>query len=377
MVIGLLGLGTVGGGVYEMLTARTDLRVKYVCCLEQPVLPVGKLTRDFGEILSDPEVDAVVEVMGGLHPAKELVFQALRAGKHVVTANKKLLAECYSELLAAAAEQGVALRCTAAVGGGIPWLNALERVKRADVIREFSGIMNGTTNYILDLMQTSSVSFDDALSQAQALGYAERDPSTDIDGEDTQNKLVVSVNIAFDACIGKSDILVRGIRGVSAEDVETFRRHGLCCRFIASAIREQGVISAVVQPTLVRQNDMASAVHSNYNLITCVSRHAGKQSFYGQGAGRYPTAYNVVVDLLDVQAGKRGFYSAQCLPATVDNSALCCRFYVRAGKPHPWLQAHTESVWESGVVTAPVPVQELHAWAAAHPDACLFFAALR
>lgn len=377
MVIGLLGFGTVGGGVYEMLTSRADLRVKYVCCLEQPVLPVGKLTRDFDEILSDPEVDAVVEVMGGLHPAKEFVFRALKAGKHVVTANKKLLAECYAELLTTAAEHGVALRCTAAVGGGIPWLNALERVKRADVIREFSGIMNGTTNYILDLMQTSATGFDEALSQAQALGYAERDPSSDIDGEDTQNKLVISANIAFDACIHKSDVIVRGIRGITAQDVETFRRHGLCCRFIATAMREQGVISTVVQPTLVRGNDMAAAVHSNYNIITCVSRHAGRQSFYGQGAGRYPTAYNVVVDLLDVQAGKRGFYSAQCLPATVDNGALRCRFYVRTNAPDAWLQEHTETTWESGVITSPVPVPELHGWAAANADPGLFFAALR
>ena len=184
MVIGLLGFGTVGGGVYEMLRDRMCMDVKYVLCLENPDGLAGKLVRSVDQILSDDTVDTVVEVMGGLHPAREFVLQAMAAGKNVVTANKLLLAECYEELTKAAAQNHVALRCTAAVGGGIGWLTALERCKRTERVHELTGIMNGTTNYILDTMQTRGVSFADALHQAQELGYAERDPAADIDGED-------------------------------------------------------------------------------------------------------------------------------------------------------------------------------------------------
>ena len=235
MVIGLLGFGTVGGGVYEMLRDRMCMDVKYVLCLENPEGLAGKLVRSVDQILSDDTVDTVVEVMGGLHPAREFVLQAMAAGKNVVTANKLLLAECYEELTEAAAQNHVALRCTAAVGGGIGWLTALERCKRTERVHELTGIMNGTTNYILDTMQTRGVSFADALHQAQELGYAERDPAADIDGEDILNKLVVSANVAFDALLQKADVPVFGIRSVQLADMQTFRERGWCCRLIASA----------------------------------------------------------------------------------------------------------------------------------------------
>ena len=379
MVIGLLGFGTVGGGVYEMLRDRMCMDVKYVLCLENPEGLAGKLVRSVDQILSDDTVDTVVEVMGGLHPAREFVLQAMAAGKNVFTANKLLLAECYEELTKAAAQNHVALRCTAAVGGGIGWLTALERCKRTERVHELTGIMNGTTNYILDTMQTRGVSFADALHQAQELGYAERDPAADIDGEDILNKLVVSANVAFDALLQKADVPVFGIRSVQLADMQTFRERGWCCRLIASAEHYGEGVCAVIEPTLVRATDMEAAVHSNFNLISFISPNAGKQSFYGQGAGRFPTAYNVVQDLLDVAAGKKAFYAPLGARLPVDNDSFVRQYYVRTTLDDPFLSANVAEIWPTGIVTAPLSAKRMHAWAddALERDPGLFFAALR
>ena len=185
MNIGLLGFGVVGGGVWELAAERDDICVKRVL-LRSPKagLPESAVTFDVNDILNDDTIDTVVEVMGGLHPAYEYVTAAMERGKHVVTANKALIAAYYTELTALAAKQGVALRCTAAVGGGIPWLVNLERVKRLDTVCAVGGIMNGTTNFIMDAMHKADVDFPAILKEAQALGYAEADPSADLDGDD-------------------------------------------------------------------------------------------------------------------------------------------------------------------------------------------------
>ena len=197
MNIGLLGFGVVGRGVYDMLADRDDIRAAWVLCRRDLGELTARTTYDIQDILSDPAVDTVVEVMGGLHPAYEYVAAALRAGKNVVSSNKYLMCRYYDELNALAKEYGAALRCTAAVGGGIPWLTNLEKAARANHISRVWGILNGTTNYIMDAMHSSDVDFADVLAQAQALGYAEADPSADIDGLDIQRKLILSANVAF------------------------------------------------------------------------------------------------------------------------------------------------------------------------------------
>lgn len=373
MVIGLLGFGTVGGGVYELLRRRTDMKIKYICCLEDPQGLTATLTRNADDIFSDPEVDTVVEVMGGLHPAKEFVTKALSAGKNVITANKLLIAECYRELTELAREKGVALRCTAAAGGGIPWLTALERCKRADTVHSVSGIMNGTTNYILDTMHRQEVDFSEVLAQAQRLGYAEADPSADIDGSDIQNKLVISANIAFDVLLEKKDVPVLGIRHITAADIQTFRAHGLCCKLLASAIRREGKIAAFAEPTLVSAEQPEAAVPSNFNLISFTAENAGKQSFFGQGAGRFPTAYNVVEDLIDVAGGIRHFYTSVTEPATVDNETVTHQYYIRTDSRLP--EGLIAERWQTGIVTKPVCVAWLHRWADAQ-DSPPFAAAI-
>lgn len=210
MNIALLGFGVVGSGVYEWCRDREDLHVRRVLVRSEKPQIADIATHDFEDILHDDSIDIVAEVMGGLHPAYEYVTAALKAGKHVVTANKALIAAYYQELTELAKAQGKALLCTAAVGGGIPWLVNLARCKKLDTICRVGGIMNGTSNFIMDAMHKSPVSFPAILKQAQELGYAEADPSADIDGDDIRRKLVISANIAFDALLREEDIPMFG-----------------------------------------------------------------------------------------------------------------------------------------------------------------------
>ena len=367
MNIGLLGFGVVGRGVYEITEKRDDMQVKKVLCLEDIRLPDAQAVKDIRAIVEDDTIDTVVEAMGGLHPAFDFVRAAIEAGKNVVTSNKALVCTFYDELLPLVKEKGVYFRCTAAVGGGIGWLSELERSRRVQTIDRVGGIMNGTCNYILDSMTRLGLTYDEALKQAQSLGYAEANPATDVDGIDTWHKLILSSNIAFGISLDSATVPAAGIRSISAADVEAFRAHGRVCKLISTGCRTEAGISAYVQPTLVDAGSPEGAVPLNYNLITFVGQTSERMSFYGQGAGRYPTAYNVVQDLVDVLSGK-GFYAPYGAPQAADNAGTL-RYYVRGG----WDGAAEED-WGAGIVTAPVSVAQMHAWLKEHPDA--FIAAL-
>ena len=364
MNIGLLGFGVVGGGVLELARDRRDITVSRVL-LRSPKdgLPEDAATYDFRDILEDDAIDTVVEVMGGLHPAYEYVTAAMERGKHVVTANKALIAAYYRELTALAREKGVALRCTAAVGGGIPWLVNLARVKRLDTVCAVGGIMNGTTNFIMDAMHKSPVDFPSILKEAQALGYAEADPSADIDGDDIRRKLCISANIAFDAVLDETVIPTFGIRTVTAEDIAAFKIHGFVCRLLAHAAVTDGGVCAYVEPTLVDAGEPEAAVPANYNLISYTAERIGRQSFFGQGAGRFPTAANVVQDCLTILAGDKSFYTEQAVPAAPDGAAEAHPYYVRTAAPDSFLRSVTADTWGSGVVTGAVNTYEMLAWA--------------
>ena len=360
MKIGLLGFGVVGRGVYDILADREDVSVGKILCRRDLGALSAPTTRDMADIVNDPEIDAVVEVMGGLHPAYEYVEAALKAGKHVVTSNKHLLCHYYRELTALAKAHGVTLRGTAAVGGGIPWLTNLEKASRADRIRKVSGIMNGTTNYIMDAMNKSDVDFGEVLRQAQELGYAEADPSADIDGWDIQRKLIISAGVAFGVCLKEEDVPVFGIRNVNAGDIRRFKAHGRTCKLIASAEKLSDSVAAYVEPTLLTADALEAAVPANFNLISFDAEYAGKQSFFGQGAGRYPTAYNVVQDLLDIAGGKQGFYTDEFIAAETNNAGALHPYYVRTAAKLPELEAVVREDWDGAVITLPVSVAQMH-----------------
>lgn len=360
MRIGLLGFGTVGRGVYDILSDREDISVGAVLCRRDLGGISARTTRDMADIIADPEIDTVVEAMGGLHPAYEYVEAALKAGKNVVTSNKYLLCRYYRELTALAKAHGATIRGTAAVGGGIPWLTNLERASRVDRIKKISGIMNGTTNYIMDAMNRRDVDFGEVLASAQELGYAEADPSADIDGWDIQRKLIISAGVAFGVCLSEEDVPVFGIRSVTAADIRRFRARGLTCKLIASAEKLTDSVAAYVEPKLLTAEAIEASVPANYNLISFEGEYAGKQSFFGQGAGRYPTAYNVVQDLADIASGVRGFYTDHFLAAATNNAGALHKYYVRTAAQLPELEAIVREDWDGAAVTLPVSVGQMH-----------------
>lgn len=379
MNIGLLGCGVVGGGILDFCAGRADLTVTKVL-VRRPRPDLGALAvTDIADIVNDEAIGIVAEVMGGLHPAYEYICAALKAGKHVVTANKAVISAYYPELTGLARECGVSLRCTAAVGGGIPWLTNLERCKRLDSICELGGIMNGTTNFIMDAMHASPVSFPEILKQAQELGYAEADPSADIDGDDVRRKLTISANIAFDALVQEEDIPMFGIRTVTDGDIRAFKAHGFVCKLLATAKAAEGGVCAFIEPTLVDSHDLEAAVPKNFNLITYCGEKVGRHSFFGQGAGRYPTAFNAVEDCLDIVAGKPGFYTQAMKPAPVLCGGEAHPYYVRTACPDAFLQSVTVEQWGDGVVTACVSVEEMLRWGRAQlaKDPGCFLAGIR
>lgn len=379
MRIALLGLGTVGYGVYEFLQKRSDMEVACALSLVVPDGVTCPIAKSIDDILSDESIDTVVEVIGGLHPAYEWVKGALSAGKNVITANKLLIARHYSELVALSKERGVALRCTAAAGGGIPWLTSLKRCAEQEPVIRISGIMNGTTNFILDTMHRTGGSFADALKEAQRLGYAEANPADDLNGADIRRKLVISSNIAYGGVVNEDDVAVEGIEHIQDVDINAFKRMGRVCKLIAASRKLDGCIAAYIEPSLVPPSMPESAIPDNYNLISLTGQHIGKQSFYGQGAGRYPTAYNVLQDCVDVLGGVDCFYTDRLEPLHVDNSSVERPYYVRTNGVDKWLQARIDKMLDCGIMTKAVSVTEIHAWAKERrkTDPSCFIASLR
>lgn len=378
MKIGLLGYGVVGKGVVDIVDAYCpDLEVKYVL-VRRPHEELGeKAVTDFNVMLNDPEVDIIVEAMGGLSPAYEYVHSALEAGKNVVSSNKQLISYYYDDLAGLAMEKKVALRCTAAVGGGIPWLTAIERGRRANRIIGISGIMNGTTNYILDAMYTNNSDFDVVLKKAQELGYAEADPSSDIDGLDIQRKCVISANVAFGVSIPEPQVPVFGIRNIKACDIEAAKRLGKTCKMLAIARQtKDNKVTAYVEPVFLPQESLEASVHDAFNLITLEGEYSGVQSFFGQGAGRYPTAYNVVEDCADLLHGIDDFYTDVIEPKSVDNSTELHPYYIRGIRSPETIKALKVIACGEGFISKPISVVEAHALAEAQAEEKIFMAGI-
>ncbi len=377
MNIALLGMGTIGSGVYEMLEGREDIAVKRI--LDRRTLGDAEALRTerIEDILEDDQIDTVVELMGGVEPAHSFAERALLAGKNLVSANKLMICSDFASLLDAAKKTGAKMRITASVGGGIPYLANVLRARRVDTITEIGGIVNGTTNLILDTMQTEDVDFAEVLAQAQAAGYAEADPSADIDGWDAKSKLAIAASVAFDALLDPDTISVAGIRNMRGGDVANFRRIGKVCRLLTRAVRTGDGLCAYVEPTLVAADAPEAAIHKNDNYIAYTAVHAGRQAFIGQGAGKFPTAYSVVNDLTDLllDAPQAEYVTGRDVVAA-DNVLAAHRYYVRTTATLPF---PAEEIGENAYLTEAISVLEMHSAmkqiAAADPNA--FFAGIR
>ena len=307
MKIAILGYGTVGRGVAQIIEERVP-EVEVARILELPDrLTDPRMTPNYQDIVDDPAIELVVECMGGIEPAHTFILQALNAGKHVVTSNKAVVAAHFAEFAETASKAGVGLLIEASVGGGIPWIASIEKVRRIEDVQSFSGIMNGTTNYIVYSMLKDGADFAEVLSKAQELGFAERDPTADIDGIDVRNKTIISASVAFDvACT--QDLPVSGIRNLTKYDLSLFGSRGLTVKLIGRGVQADGRYAVSVEPVAVSTSTLEANVPTNFNLVTLDAPSIGELKFYGQGAGSLPTGNAIVQDILDCVAGRRPTY---------------------------------------------------------------------
>lgn len=308
MKIGVIGLGTVGFGVVEILTnekqrleqeIKEEVVIKYGCGLEEVDLPEGIIyTNDFHDVINDKEIDVVVELIGGINVAKEIILGAINNGKHVVTANKALLAHHGKEIFTAARESNVHIFYEASVGGGIPVLVGQKESLIANNTKEIIGILNGTTNFILTLMETENLDFNEALTIADGLGYVEANPSLDLDGIDAAHKICILAQNGFKKFIDFDKISVSGIRNVTKVDMDYAKKLGYRFKMIAQAKEVNNGIGIDVAATLVNKKELVANVMDAYNVIEIDNDYVENVIFYGKGAGRYVTASAVVSDII-------------------------------------------------------------------------------
>jgi homoserine dehydrogenase len=345
--VGFLGFGTVGEGTYRMLIdneseilAKTSARFEVVRAgvrdVDKPrAIPSERITADLQSIVNDPEIDVVLELMGGEEPAGALIERALNNGKHVVTANKELIAKHGSRLISLAKSSNLDLHFEAAVGGGIPVVQPLKHQLAGNDVIKLMGILNGTTNYMLTEMETKGKDFEEALREAQAKGYAESDPTADVDGYDTMYKISILAAITFGKSVRLDQVSREGIRRVSAADMRYARQFGYCIKLLGICEeRREGEVMVRVHPTLIPLSHQLAHVNGVYNAIWLHGDFVGDLMFSGRGAGADPTASAVVGDLIDVARNIVSGGQGSAIPfgegmRAVDIAELETRYYVR------------------------------------------------
>ena len=312
--VGMLGAGVVGSQIARLLIAnKSDLASRAganlelvaiavkVAKLKRDGIPAGLLTNDAKSIVNDPQIDLVIEVIGGIDPAKELILTALKNGKSVVTANKALLAKHGAELYAAADKANVDLYYEAAVAGAIPILRPLRESLVGDHVIRVMGIVNGTTNYILTKMDENGAAFADALKEAQALGFAESDPTADIEGFDAAAKAAILAGLAFHSRVTDNDVYREGISKITAADVKVAKAMEMVIKLLAIAeLTPEGAVSVRVHPALISRSHPLASVRESFNAVFVEAQSAGQMMFYGKGAGGEPTASAILGDLVAV-----------------------------------------------------------------------------
>ena len=309
--VAILGFGVVGGGVADLLVKNSayasklggdDIYIKYILDLRDfPNSPFAdRVVHDYNIILSDPEVDCVIEVMGGSHPAYEYTVSALKAGKHVITSNKEVVAKYGDEFLSLAKENGVCYRFEAAVGGGIPVISPMISCVGHNKITEVRGILNGTTNYILAKMFSFGKSFDESLKDAQALGYAERNPDADVLGIDACRKITILTALVTGKLLDTDKVHTEGIISIRSEDVKAAARMDMKIKLLGRCMVTQGGMQVLVAPFMLKNDSPLSTVSGVYNAVEIIGQPIGNLMFYGQGAGAGATASAVVGDLMQI-----------------------------------------------------------------------------
>ena len=348
MKIGIIGLGTVGEGVLKVLTAeknnineksRAYIEVKYACDLNTDRnfsfnFDKSILVNDYKKILDDPEIKIIVELIGGETIAKSIIIEAFKSGKSVVTANKALIAKHGVELFQIAKENKVSFLFEAAVGGGIPIITPLMESLVANTVTEIKGIMNGTSNYILTKMKNETLSFDEALSLASAKGYAEADPTYDVDGIDAGHKINILASLAYGGSIKFKDMKLSGIRNISTIDIFAANQLNMTIKLIASSKLLSDTSAQIsVEPTLVSNTEILAKVDDVYNAIETIGSYTDKTLFYGKGAGMDPTASAVVADIVKIVTRSHiesdYFFNSTKVFNIVDSDEIKDTFYIR------------------------------------------------
>ena len=308
MKIGLLGHGVVGSGLAQIVSAGGTKALQQMEFTKILVKDRGecmdeRFTLQADEIINDEEIEVICECMGGVEPAFTYVNTALSRGKYVVTSNKKMLATRLKELMETAEKHGTGIACEATTGGGIYWIASLARTNRVDRVTSFRGIFNGTTNYILSRMTDEQKEFADLLKKAQALGYAEQDPTDDVDGFDVRYKTVISCVHAFGVCPEVESVPVYGIGNIRQVDIAYAASIGKCIKLLGRGCYENDILSACVMPVLLNAGEPLAQVADNFNMIESYSPHLGRAAYMGQGAGSLPTAHAMAEDLADYLEG--------------------------------------------------------------------------
>ncbi len=389
--VGIVGFGTVGQATAQLLAANADLiqarsgvrlHVAAICRRSEipaEAVPAGaRAYSNWSEVVAAPDVHLVVETMGGNGTAREIVCRALNSGKPVVTANKSLIAGDGDAIFSLAAEKNLPVGIEATTAGGIPIIRTLRESAAGDRIAKIYGVLNGTVNYILSRMETDGLDFKDALAEAQRAGYAEADPSLDIDGTDAGEKLCILARMAFNARVHPRDISVTGIRHVSQVDLQYARRLGSRIRLVGAAERQPDGVAVAVRPWLVPQHSMLGKVEGVFNAIFVEGEHSGTQMFYGRGAGGAATSTAIVADVIDIaqqMAANNGFVPAR-FPGFDTAPALArtpcgptCGWYLRLTvRDRPGILARVAAILAEEQINIDSVLQEPHL-----PKQCLSF----
>ncbi len=381
--VGLIGFGTVGSGLAEVLLSQQErlvqrsgltvrlAKVADIIISELPPEFAGtELTNDAANLINDPDIDIVVELIGGIQPAKTFVMEAIAAGKHVVTANKALLSQEGKDIFGAAAARGVEVGFEASVGGGIPVIKSLKEGLVANKILSIMGIMNGTANYILTRMTDEGIGFADVLKDAQELGFAEADPTYDVEGIDTAHKLAILMTMAYGMNITHNEIVTEGISQVEPVDIEFAREFGCRIKLLAISRNHGDHVEARVHPTMVPESHLLASINGAYNAIHFTGDTVGNVLFYGQGAGKLPTGSAVAADVMDIardiKAGSVGRVpSLSYLPGEIKDiritpmEELFCPWYFRiSAKDEPGVLAAIAGILSTYAISIESVIQK-------------------